>query len=128
MVKTSLLTWGHKMHAGVNLTILGHPQSSPAISSLQRGLTGHGLSTGRTYRVVHPVGSWERVHMISCGLRDLGIWLFLVSLTGSGLLAGGQKLTAKEEFAESGRSFGETRTVTGDIERALARATCSCAR
>jgi hypothetical protein len=61
------------------------------------GLDRPWLSTGRTYRVVHPVGSRERVHMISCGLRDLGIWLYLVSLAGSGLLAGGLLLTAKEE-------------------------------
>jgi hypothetical protein len=61
------------------------------------GLTGPGLSTGRTYRVVHPVGSRERVHMISCGLRDLRIWLYLASLAGSGPLAGGFLLTAKEE-------------------------------
>ena len=71
--------------------------SNPAISSLQRGLTGHASSTGRTYRVVHPMGSRERVHMISYGLRDLGIWLYLVSLARSGLLAGGLLLKAKEE-------------------------------
>ena len=41
--------------------MLEHPQSSPAISSLQRGLTGAGLSTGSTYRIVHPVGSRDAI-------------------------------------------------------------------